>query len=574
MFASRLKQLIGELRRRKVFRVAAVYAAVAFVIVEGADLVFPALLLPSWAYTLLVVFAILGFPIALVLAWAFEVTPEGVRRAEPAAAEAAASRSGEAGGPVADRQAGKSIAVLPFENMSGDPEDEYFSDGITEEIINSLCQLEQIKVIARTSSFAFKGKHTDVREIGKALSVSHVLEGSVRRAGDRVRVTAQLIQVSDGVHLWSSNFDRVLEDVFAIQDEVSLAIADNLRLHLVGTDKARLTERRTDDFDAYNSYLLGRYFIEKMRHSDILLGIKHLKDAIASDPEYAQAVAAISNAYFILGFFSYQAPGEAFQQAKEYALRALELDDGLAEAHSALGLVRTYYEWDWRKAEAEFKRALLLNPNSASVHQWYVYCLVATCDLDKAVAEAKRALELNPLSNQSMGVLCWCLVRAGRHQEAQEHLRRALEYETITHIFYWLLGQIEMKEGRFEQGIPQLERALQHAPDDPMVVSALGWAYAMSGRTKAVQQMLEKLDDLSQNRYVDRYLYAKIYAGLGQTDRAFEYLREAVSHREMGVTTMLGDETLENLRSDDRFAQILERVGLHDIPLSSIDVGA
>jgi adenylate cyclase len=570
----RLKRLIAELRRRKVFRVAAVYAAVAFVIVEAADLAFPALLLPAWAYTLLVVFAILGFPIALVLAWAFEVTPEGVQRTEVATEVPAVSGSSEAGGPLADRPAGKSIAVLPFENLSGDPEDEYFSDGITEEIINSLCQLEQIKVIARTSSFAFKGEHTDVREIGKALSVSHVLEGSVRRAGDRVRVTAQLIQVSDGFHLWSSNFDRVLDDVFAIQDEVSLAIADNLRLHLLGTEKARLTERRTDNFDAYNSYLLGRYFIEKMRASDIQLGITHLKSAIASDPDYAQAIAAISNAYFILGFFSYQVPRQAFQQAKEYALRALELDDGLAEAHSALGLVHTYHEWDWRRAEAEFKRALLLNPNSASVHQWYVYCLVATCDHDRAVAEANRALELNPLSAQSMGVLCWCLVRAGRHREAQEHLRRALEYETITHIFYWLLGQIEMKEGRFEQGIAQLEKALQHAPDDPMIVSALGWAYAMAGRAKAVHETLEKLDDLSQHRYVDQYLYGKIFAGLGETDRAFEYLREAVSRREMGVTTMLGDETLENLRSDDRFAQLLERVGLDDIPVSPIDVGA
>ena len=467
-----------------------------------------------------------------------------------------------------------SIAVLPFTNMSADPENEYFSDGITEEIINSLCRLEGLRVIARTSSFAFKGKNTDVREIGRTLKVTHVLEGSVRRAGDRVRVTAQLVQVSDGFHLWSGRFDRVLEDVFAIQDEVSLAIADSLRLHLLESEGIRPAKHYTADIDAYNSFLLGRHSVAKIREEDIRSGIRHLENAIDRDAHYAHAMAAVSHAHFMLGFFSHQVPRDAFQRAKEYALRAVQLDQDLAEAHSALGLIETYLDWNWSAAELAFKRALLLNPSSASSHQWYAYFLVAICDLEKAVDEARRGLDLNPLSAESFGALSWCLLRAGRHREAEAYLERMLEHETRAHVIHWLLGQIDMKESRVGQGIKRIEEALDLAPDDAMIAAALGWAYGVAGRGADARGILRRLDALSREKYVDHYFYTKVFTGLGEKDKAFEHLGKAVSAREMGVTTSLGDETLDSLRSDSRFPEFLERVGLSRIPERPDESGA
>jgi adenylate cyclase len=566
--ASKLLLFLAELKRRKVYRVATVYVVAGAGIIGLCEAALPSNVWEGIQIPVGIVILV-GLPIALILAWAYELKPEKSPPAEPAAYEPPPTPVTETPPDVTDKEQRKSIAVLPFANLSGHPEDEYFGDGMTEEIINALCQLGQIRVIARTSSFAFKGQNLDVREIGRALGVGHVLEGSVRRAGDRIRVTAQMIKVSDGFHLWSQRFDRVLEDVFAIQDEVSLAITDHLQVHLVGTDRARLTKRHTDDIYAYDSYLLGRHLLERFDEVSLLQAIEHLERAIAEDPGYAEALAALSHAHFLLGFYSLRVPQEAFEESKRFALEALALDGDLAEARSALGLVKAYLDWDWRGSLAEFDQALLRNPNSAQAHRWYTYVLIGVEDLQRAVEVAFHALELNPLSPESVGMLTWCLLRADEHDEARKYLRRWLELKARPELAYWFMGQIDLKESRFPEGISRIEKADRLAPEDPLIVSALGWAYAVGGRPREAQEMMESLDALSENRYVDRYLYAKIFAGLGDADAAFEHLEEAVARREMGVATILGDETLESLHSDPRFARLLDRIGLGELTIPS-----
>ncbi|MHC4138133.1 MAG: tetratricopeptide repeat protein, partial [Planctomycetota bacterium] len=338
--ASKLGSFVAELKRRKVYRVAVVYSVVAFVIWQAAEIAFPSLHLPEWTLTFVVVIALIGFPIALVLAWAFEITPEGVRRTEPAGAEPAEAPASPPPA-VAHEVERKSIAVLPFANMSDDPENEYFSDGMTEEIINALTQLEDLRVAARTSCFAFKGKPADIGEIGAKLKVATVLEGSVRKAGTRLRITAQLVNVGDGYHLWSERYDREMEDVFAIQDEIARAIADRLQVTLAVGAGERLVKPPTKSLEAYDLYLKGRYFVNRIVEvagEGPRKGIDFFEQALALDPGYALAHAGIADAYSFLGSTVLR-PKEALPKAREAAMRALELDDTLAETHCALGWI-------------------------------------------------------------------------------------------------------------------------------------------------------------------------------------------------------------------------------------------
>jgi TolB-like protein len=338
--ASKVGSFLAELKRRKVYRVAVVYAVVAFVIWGAAEQLVPGLALPPWVFRLIVLLTILGFPIALVLAWAFEITPDGVRRTEPVRAESAEAPSSPPLAVTHDVER-RSIAVLPFANMSDDPENEYFSDGMTEEIINALTQLEDLRVAARTSCFAFKGKPADIGEIGAKLKVATVLEGSVRKAGTRLRITAQLVNVADGYHLWSERYDREMEDVFAIQEDIARAIADRLQVTLAGGAGERLVKPPTKSLEAYDLYLKGRYFVNRIVEvagEGPRKGIDFFEQALALDPGYALAHAGIADAYSFLGSTVLR-PKEALPKAREAAMRALELDDTLAETHCALGWI-------------------------------------------------------------------------------------------------------------------------------------------------------------------------------------------------------------------------------------------
>ncbi len=457
-----------------------------------------------------------------------------------------------------------SIAVLPFANMSGDPDNEYFSDGLAEELINALTHVGDLRVVARTSAFSFKGKDTDIREIGRKLNVATVLEGSVRSAGDRLRITAQLINVADGYHLWSERYDCVMADVFAIQDEVALQIVDKLKVELLGGERARLVERHTDDLKAYELYLKGAYFTARATREDLYKGIEYFSRAVGRDPSYARACAGLAQAHGRLGLYFYVPECEALPRARAAAQRALEINPGLAEAHATLGLVRLLFDWDWDGAETILKHAIDLNPNSS----WTLgvgsgYAMVKA-RFDEAIGLLQRAAGLDPLSVMTIVQLGLWQLRAGRSQLARQQFLKALEVAPDHPYPHWLLGQVHAAESRYDEAIGEIEHADRLSHGFPPIVAALGCAYALSSRTGDAREVLERLSEgVESGEYVRPYLVAKVHAALGEIDRAFEWLEKAYTARDSSLVQLLTDESVDPLRSDPRFDELLRRMDLY-----------
>ena len=578
---SNLRPLLGELKQRGVFRVAIAYAAVAFVIWQATEIAFPALGLPGWTLTFVVVLTLVGFPIALLLAWAFEITPQGVKRTEPLAEGAAgpeprkraiAATAGIAVLVLAVaiawllvRDTGQtssvgtvSIAVLPFVSMSPDPDDEYFSDGLTEELINALGKVEGLRVVARTSAFAFKGQSRDIREIGDSLDVETVLEGSVRMSGDRLRMTAQLINVADGYNLWSDRYERQLSDVFAVQDEVARSIVSALRLELGAGDETRLVSGRTENLEANSLYLRGRFFWNQRTEEGFGRAIGYFEKAIAEDPNYAPAYSGMADAYNLLGLYFMLPPGEAIPKAREAALEALEIDPTLAEARTSLAFLKSWYDWDRPGAEVEFQRALDLNPNYATAHQWYAIHLTAVGRLDVALREARRAVELDPLSPNLNTNLGNALMYSRRHDDAIEQLRRTLELDPNFLNALWALWHAYVHKGMHEEAFAHWERGLAVSGAGPEKLEAVRRAYAESGWRGALEWDIEN----SKEEGLDPADIAQEYALLGRQDEALEWLERAYEERSFGLNLLAVDACFDGLRADPRFGALLEKVGL------------
>jgi eukaryotic-like serine/threonine-protein kinase len=455
-----------------------------------------------------------------------------------------------------------SIAVLPFTNLSADKEQEYFCDGMAEEIINALSQVEGLHVVARTSAFFFRGKEIDIREIGRKLNVETVMEGSVRKARNRLRITAQLVNVADGYHLWSERYDREIEDVFAIQDEISLAIVDKLKVKLLKEEKAKLVKRFTDDQEAYNLYLKGRYFWNKRYEGGLQKGIECFQQAINKDPLYALAYAGIADCYVLLGHFGWLPPKEAYPRARAAAEKALEIDDTLAEAHTSMGWVRTFYDWDWAAAEVEFKRALDLNPNYATGHEWYGVSLAPMRRFDEGTVSLKRALELDPLSLMINSVYGLGLYWERRYDEALDQYRKTIEMDPNFSLVYLFLAWTYSAKATWEEAIVASNKFITLSQGSPFGVGTLGSVYAMSGQRYKALKMLDRLNELSQERYVSPFYRAIIYMGLGDKDQAFEHLEKAYLERESWMATLETFPLLDSLRSDPRFITLLKKMGL------------
>jgi TolB-like protein/Tfp pilus assembly protein PilF len=562
---SGLKVFLGELRRRRVYRVGAVYLVVGFLTLQVADIIFPALQLPPWAFPLLVVLVILGFPLALVLAWALEVTPEGVRITP------AASRSPSTD-PAADKvaaraaEAGRSIAVLPFVNMSPDLENDYFSDGMTEELINALAHLDGLKVAARTSAFSFKGRHEDVRSIGRKLNVNTVLEGSVRKWKDKLRVTAQLIEVEDGYHLWSETFDRELEDVFSIQEEIAQAIVDTLKLQLLGRAPDRLVKRYTDDVEAYNLYLKGRYCWNKRTEEGLKASVRYFERAAERDSDYALAHAGLADAYAVLGIaeYGFMPPRSVMPRAKEAALRALSIDDQLPEAQTQVAHIRAFFEWDWTQAEADFLKAMEIDPQYAFAMHWYASFLCAMGRHEEAVAMEKKARSVEPLSliiNKNVGTI---LYYAGRHDEALREYRKALEMEPDFARTHFFLGMQLSVAGQHDQAIAELETALKLDPGNSVILAVLGYAYGMAGKAPEAADVVRRLEEARRRSYVPAMNLAIVHAGRDDPDPVFEWLDAAYEERSSWLTSLKVEPMFERLRPDPRFDALARRIGLTD----------
>ena len=464
--------------------------------------------------------------------------------------------------PAADSS--PSIAVLPFVNMSADAENEYFCDGLAEELLNALSKIEALHVAARTSAFSFKGKQTDISEIGEKLKVKTVLEGSVRKSGNRLRITAQLINVADGYHLWSERYDRELQDVFDIQDEISLAIVDALKVKLLGTEKAAVLKRYTDKNEAYELYLKGRYQFGKYAEEGWRKALEDFAQAIEKEPNYALAWAGLANSYRTLWYNGYLTPEESVPKWKAAIARALAIDNTLAEPHVSLALLKHFYEWDFPGAEREYRLAIELNRNYAETHERYGLFLAVLDRADEAMAEGRRALELDPLSlvtNLNVGFLYWT---TGQFDRMHEQGRKLIELEPHFYGGHWQIGAEFWTRGRLDEATAEMEKAVALEGGSTQVLSMMGALYGVTGKRSEAQQVLNQLLELDRRGYSVRFYVGNVYAGLGETDRAFEWFEKAYQHRE-GILLFLkpfARSLYPGLESDPRVADLLRRIGL------------
>jgi serine/threonine protein kinase/tetratricopeptide (TPR) repeat protein len=465
--------------------------------------------------------------------------------------------------PPGDQDRPPSVAVLPFRNLSADPENEFFADGITEDVIAQLSKIRSLKVISRTSVMQFKNREQSLREIGVTLQVATLLEGSVRRAGDRVRIVAQLIDAEADQHLWAETYDRRLTDIFAIQTDVALQIASALEAELSPGERTRIRRKPTSDFRAYQLYLQGRYCYSRYTEESMRKGIEYFRQAIAIDPDYALAHTGVALAYAELAAGASGGvlrPDQAYHEAMEAVTKALALDSELGEAHSVLALLKFTHDFDWEGAEAEFKLALQLNPGAADIHDHYGWLCGSQERWDEAIVLGRRAQELDPLVHRVD--VATTLLRAGRYQEALEAAVRCVEFEPDFPRGRSTLGWAYLKSGMPDQGLAELEQAVALAPDASLFLAQLGQAYAMTGRTAKAHEVLRQLEEQSQKRYVSPYHMAYVYTGLGEADRAMDFLERAYEERAGYVHGIKGSFLFTTLHSHPRFQALLRKMNL------------
>ena len=542
----------AELKRRNVYKVAVAYAVVGWLVIQVTATIVPALHLPDSLTTAVVVLTLVGFPVALVIAWAFEMTPEGMKRTESvspdevipqwskkkfaalilgvaviAAGLLAFQLLHSSRSTITAAADAKSIAVLPFVNMSADKNDEYLSDGMTEELINVLAKVPGLRVPGRTSCFAFKGKNEEdiFHKVGDQLHVGTVLEGSVRKAGEKLRVTAQLINVSDGYHLWSNNYDGDVKDILNFQSNVAQRVVEALQIKLGVEEKRALTKKSTENPEAHRLYLLGRYEFGKYSEAGWTSSIRYYEEALKLDPNYALAYCGLADTYAYMGGVVMPSK-EALVKEKEFAQRALELDPELAEAHLSLaGALAGAF--DWRNAQVEFDRAIELNPNLAWAYEIYAWYLGGLGRLDEAIAKDKKAIELDPLNSFFQSALAYYLYHARRYDDAIVQVRRTLELEPASTLARHLLGCCLLWKGDTAGAIAEFQRS------KIMVAGAwyqglLGYAYAISGDRPKAEQMLRELEEKAKRQYVSSTAFADIHLGLGEKEKALDWLEKIV----------------------------------------------
>jgi TolB-like protein/Tfp pilus assembly protein PilF len=575
----------AELRRRNVYKVAVAYAVVGWLLIQVGTQVFPFFEIPNWGVRLIVLLIVAGFPIAVILAWAFELTPEGIKRTEDAdlitpgvsrkqrwiyvviiagALSVGLFFLGRYTATNVANLPAKSIAVLPFENLSRDPDNAYFTEGIQDEILARLAKIADLKVISRTSTQRYKSSPDDLPQIAKRLGVSNILEGSVQKTADQVRVTVQLLNAATDAHLWGETYDRKLTDVFAAESDIAKAIADTLRAKLTGSEQNALAARPTENTEAHQLYLRGRYFWNKRTGADFKRAIGYFNQAIDKDPNYALAYAGLADAYVLLPAYAEASPKDSLPQAKAAARKALELDGTLGEAHATLGNALVAYDLNLAEANREFRRAIELNPNYATAHQWYAESgLVPLGQFDEAIAEARRALELDPLSlviNADVGTT---LTSARRYDQAIEQLRKTVEMDPGFYYAHWTLGDALELMGRNEEAIAEYKKAIA-LNDDPLPPALLGHLYANIGRKDealAILKQLRELRESSKQRYVSPYNLALIHIGLGQKEEAIQLLEETYEERDgYNIAFLKVEPMLDPLRGDPRFEALVHKV--------------
>ncbi|MGH7530890.1 MAG: protein kinase domain-containing protein [Gemmatimonadales bacterium] len=490
------------------------------------------------------------------LATALAKEPE---RRFPTVAEFVAALTRETAAPLA-AAATRSIAVLPFVNASPDPENEYLSDGITDELIDALAKIAGLRVSSRTSVFALKGKALDVRAVAALLGASHVLEGTVRKSGETLRITAQLTSAGDGRLLWSQRYDRALADVFTIQDEIAQTIVRTLRATTFADLAEPLPRRYTKNIKAYGLYLKGRYAWNKRTQEGVAEGIQYFEQAIAEDPDYALAYTGLADSYALHVDYRSVPVQEGFERAKTYARQALELDEGLAEAHASLAWSLFIYDWDWPAAEREFRRAIALNPRYASAHQWFAFLLAARGRYDEALLEGHTGLELDPGSVSVRRSVGWLYHYARRYDQALYHLTRAVEMNPTAAESYRILGVTLALQDQLADAERVLREAMALPAAGAYTVAALGWLLARAGRAREARALLADLGAEARTGYVSPVAFAILHLGLGELQQALDWAERAYAERRGWLIYLRVNPVLDPLRDEPRFRALLARM--------------
>jgi TolB-like protein/Flp pilus assembly protein TadD len=471
--------------------------------------------------------------------------------------------------PSPDTPRPRSIAVLPFSNLGAEPDTEYFSDGLTEELIHGLTKLDGLIVVAWNSAARLKGQPYDVRGIGLQLNVASVLMGSVRRSTERLRVTAQLIDTASGRYLWSETYDRRIEDLFAIEEEISSAIVTTLRIKLMDPRKAPAIRTGAHNLEAYNLFLKGRFHWNKRTADGLKRALDYAQQAIAVDPSFAPGYVGVADSYILLAEYGLMSPASAFPPARSAAQKALEIDPALGEAHASLGLIRSHYDWEWRDAERDYRRALDLNPGYATAHRWFaIDYLTLLGRFEEAMKEIEVAQQLDPLSPIIPDGKGYLLMVSERHEQAIAEYRRILEFDGFFYNTFTSMGRAYTQMGRYDDAIGMLLKGKLLSGDVPSILGALGQTYALAGRTEEARRVLDELDGLSRGRYVPATCYALIHIGLGEQERALDWLEAGVQQRESALAALKVDPAYNPLRGEPRFQGLLRTIGLAPAALS------
>jgi TolB-like protein len=589
-----LRSFFGELKRRNVYKVAVAYAVVAWLLMQIASQIFPFFEIPNWAVRLVVLLLIIGFPIALIIAWAFEATPKGIKRTEAADAAGQRSRGGAwiyivligatlsiglffVGRYTAGRATpqpasaelrrgeqskaaaaipGKSIAVLPLLNESGDPKDEYFSDGLSEELIAALAQVGGLKVIGRSSSFRFKDRKEEPKTIGEKLGVSTLLEGTVRKQGERVRIVAELVNAADGIELWTRTFDRELKDIFAVQEEIAKAVAESLRMTLLGSNERSAQRAATNNVEAHNAYLQGHFHFQRRNIEDYRKAVGYFDQAVRLDPDYALVYAERSEAWTFIGDLRPEQKKEAWAAAKNDAEKAVEVGPNLPEAHAALGWVRFFSQWKFAEGLRELRRGNELAPANPTANDLLARLLLYLNQVEEAEKLARQAIELDPLFFVARANLARILLAEGKLDEADVEARKAAELQPTAAASHRMQVLVAVQRGDGETAL----REAQLEPDEGYRRFELALAHYVRGDRNAADAALADL--IANWRDLLAYQIAEVYAVRGETDKTFEWLQISFDNHDTGTLALLIDPLMRGLRDDPRYKNLLAKIGL------------
>jgi adenylate cyclase len=577
-----LKNLFAELQRRNVYRVAAAYGVVSWLLVQIATQVFPFFDIPNWAIRMIVVVLLLGFPVAVVLAWIYDITPEGLQRTDDVAPAPPIHSRGRkidfviigvlliiialmgwrhfhAGAtPTASESPKKSIAILPFVDLSETRDQEYLSDGITEQIIDSLAHLHGLLVVARTTAFSFKNKNGDIRDIGRQLQVTHILEGSVRHGKGKIRVAAQLIDVANGFHLWSETYDSAEEDLLSLQSDVARKVAGALQLQLHLAETTHLGKALTQDSEAYDTYLRGRYLLNKRTIDSIQKGRTLFEQAVAKDPQFALGHAGIADAYILLGKLGAISPADSASKAWTEVSKALSIDDQLAEGYVSRAILLNDFEWNASEGERDYRKALELSPNHADAHHWYARALAQRGRSKEALAEIEAAEKLDPLSPFISTTKARILLLAHRDQDAIDQCHRALDLEANFAVSFSVLAQAYLRTKQFPKGIEAAMKYVALSGDTGWAKLELAYAYAVAGNKAESDRIVGEVT--STGAPFSPYDMATICAVWHDTTGAFLWLGKAVEQRSVDVIWVRVDPRFDGIRNEPGFKEIIARM--------------